>query len=120
MMDPRATEAPDRHQTDQEKDRQYEHAQAIFSVSSGMIGVCLTGIGLVKIVSADGRFESICDALLVVDAILFGVTAFGAFRWMYDTIRRKKPRPLPVIVTPFFVALGLMIIICALFGWDML
>lgn len=119
-METNAIQTADHREAGKERDRRFDHAQAIFSVSSGMIGVCLTGIGLVKVVLASKPFGSLCDDLLAIDAILFGLTALSAFRWMQTTVRRRQPRPLSMVAVPFFIALALMVAICALFGWDII
>src|SRR4030095_6905793 len=43
----------------------------IFTVSSAMVGVCLTGIGLIRVVITLGRADTLADDLLAGDALLF-------------------------------------------------
>jgi len=43
----------------------------IFTVSAGMVGVCLTVIGLLHVVTAVRKVDTIADNLLAIDAILF-------------------------------------------------
>ena len=43
----------------------------IFTVSAGLLGVCLTVIGLVQIIIHPGKENTLADDLLVIDAILF-------------------------------------------------
>ena len=51
----------------------FTHTLTVFSVSAGMIGVCLTAIGLAKIVAQAKGVETICDDLIAIDAVLFGI-----------------------------------------------
>src|SRR2546423_5797780 len=43
----------------------------IFTVSSAMVGVCLTVIGLIRVVITLGRADTVADDLLAGDALLF-------------------------------------------------
>ena len=58
----------------------FNHALTVFSVSAGMIGVCLTAIGLVKIVTKANGFDALCDDLIAIDAMVFGLAALLGFR----------------------------------------
>ena len=52
-------------------DELFWHRLTIFSVSAGMVGVCLTGIGLFRVVTRLGAVQSLGDELMSVDALLF-------------------------------------------------
>ena len=69
----------------------FTHTLTVFSVSAGMIGVCLTAIGLVKIVSQAKGVETVCDDLIVIDAIVFGLAALLGFQGLRRFIRRETP-----------------------------
>src|SRR5438046_5850401 len=43
----------------------------IFTVSSAMVGVCLTVIGLIRVVVTLGKADTLADDCLAVDALLF-------------------------------------------------
>src|SRR5438876_9705683 len=43
----------------------------MFTVSSAMAGVCLTVIGLIRVVIALGKADTLADDLLASDALLF-------------------------------------------------
>src|SRR5258708_37540355 len=43
----------------------------IFTVSSAMVGVCLTVIGLIRVVITFGRADTLADDFLAGDALLF-------------------------------------------------
>ena len=42
----------------------------IFTVSSAMVGVCLTIIGLIRVVITLGRADTLADDFLAADALL--------------------------------------------------
>jgi hypothetical protein len=50
----------------------------IFTVSSAMVGVCLTVIGLIRVVITLGKADTLADDLLASDALLF-LTLVSAF-----------------------------------------
>src|SRR5947208_10820523 len=43
----------------------------IFTVSSAMVGVCLTVIGLIRVVITLGKADTLADDFLATDALLF-------------------------------------------------
>lgn len=61
----------------------------IFTVSSAMVGVCLTVIGLIRVVITLGKIDTIADDLLATDAFLFLVACLLSY-WALRTrsIRR--------------------------------
>ena len=67
----------------------FTHTLTVFSVSAGMIGVCLTAIGLVKIVSQAKGVDTLCDDLIAIDAIVFGVAAWLGFRGLQRFSRHE-------------------------------
>ncbi len=98
----------------------FTHTLTVFSVSSGMIGVCLTAIGLVKVVSQAKRVETLCDDLIVIDAMVFGLAALLGFQGVRRFIRRQAPPAHQVMDGVFFIGLALTIVICGVFAWNLL
>ena len=98
----------------------FTHTLTVFSVSSGMIGVCLTAIGLVKVVSQAKRVETLCDDLIVIDAMVFGLAALLGFQGVRRFIRHQSPPAHQVMDWVFFIALALTIVICGVFAWNLL
>jgi hypothetical protein len=56
-----------------------ELGEHIFSVSAGMVGVCITVIGLFRIVSRSQHVDSVADNLLSIDALVFLASCFLAY-----------------------------------------
>ncbi len=55
----------------------------ILTVSATMVGVCLTAIGLIRVVVTLRRIETIVDDLVSIDAVMFvaaGLLAYWAMR----------------------------------------
>lgn len=53
------------------KDLEEDICIHIFTVSASMVGVCLTVIGLLNVVIAVRKADTIADNLLAIDAVLF-------------------------------------------------
>jgi hypothetical protein len=92
----------------------------IFSVSAGLVGVCLTVIGLFRVVLRLQKIDSIADNLLAVDALGFLVScglAYFAIR-SRDLPRRRRLEVLADRV--FLVSLGLMTAVCSLVAYELI
>jgi hypothetical protein len=67
----------------QEREHALTQQITVFTVCSGMIGVCLTAISLVLVAKKVREFRTFCDALLVIDMLIFlvaGIASYVAFR----------------------------------------
>jgi hypothetical protein len=76
LTEPRV-EPKDSQDTDelrQFEERLHAHRLTLLSVSSGMVGVCLTGIGLIGVLKHLRRTETVIDELLTGNALLFLIT----------------------------------------------
>lgn len=89
----------------------------VFSVSAGMVGVCLTGIGLLRLITSQTQVQTLGDDLLAIDAFLFVVCAFlafGSFKMRTLKIRRRLRLWVDIL---FFVALTGMGAICVIIAY---
>src|SRR4030081_1618127 len=64
----------------------------IFTVSSAMVGVCLTVIGLVRVVITLGKADSLADDLLAGDALLFLISCFLSYATLCSRRLRRIHR----------------------------
>jgi hypothetical protein len=84
----------------------------IFTVSSAMVGVCLTVIGLIRVVITLGRADTVADDLLASDALLFltsSLLSYAAMRARSFRRMHKIERAADVV---FIVAMVVMTAIC--------
>lgn len=96
-----------------------ELIEHIFSISAGMVGVCLTGIGLVRVVIATRQLESLADDLLVVDAFAFLIAcllAYAALRTLSEARSRLFARLADVT---FLGGLSFMFVVCCVLAYSM-
>jgi len=87
---------------------------AVFSVAAGMIGVCLTGIGLLHVANAMRRITTLADELLAVDSLFFlgcCLVSFLSFRIRREPIHRRLRQTADTL---FFFGLLVMVVVCAL------
>lgn len=86
----------------------------ICPISAAMVGVCLTGISLVRVIVAVNRSGSAADDLLAIDAVLFLIAtlaSYFALRIGSDTRLHRLER----IADIAFIAAMLLMTICCVF-----
>ena len=84
----------------------------IFTVSAGMVGVCLTVIGLLRVVIALRKADTLADNLLAFDAVLFLIACLSAYWALRTRSRRRMYLVERLADAVFIIALLLMVVIC--------
>ncbi len=100
--------------------REHELAMNVFVVSSAMVGVCLTAIGILRLVTGENRAQTIGDDLLAVDAVVFSVSTGLAF-WSFKTRNadvRKRIRWIVEVL--FLIGLAVMAIASVVIAYALL
>ncbi len=91
----------------------------ILSVSAGMVGVCLTVIGLIRVVITLRNADTFADDLLAFDAILFLVACLSSY-WALRTRSAQRMYRLERFAdVVFLLALVLTVAICAFIVYAM-
>src|SRR5213080_1276810 len=86
----------------------------IFTVSSPMVGVCLTVIGLVRVVITLGKANTLADDFLAMDALLFLTSTLLSY-WALRSRGIRRMHRLERIADGIFIfAMIGMVAICAL------
>jgi hypothetical protein len=85
----------------------------IFTVSSAMVGVCLTVIGLIRVVITFGKADTLADDLLALDALLFLVSCLLSYAALRSRTFRRMHRIERAADVVFIVAMIVMTTICA-------
>jgi hypothetical protein len=95
-------------------------AGRIFTTSAQLVGVCLTVIGLFRIVSHLKNINSVADNLMAIDALVF----LGSCLLSYLALRSlKTERSLALEQAAdvvFLLGLGTMVALCALVAWELI
>src|ERR1700757_5368770 len=86
----------------------------IFTVSSAMVGVCLTVIGLIRVVITLGTADTLADDFLAADALLFLISCLLSY-WALCSRELRRMHRLEKIADGIFIfAIIGMVIICGL------
>ena len=75
----------------------------IFTVSATMVGVCLTAVGLIRVVITMRGVESIIDTLVALDAVLFVVSGLLSY-WALRSRKRGRLHHIEGIAERVFIA----------------
>jgi hypothetical protein len=86
----------------------------LFTVSSAMVGVCLTVIGLIRVVITLGKVDTFADDLLALDAFLFLIASLLSYSALRTRSMGRMRRVELVADRIFILAMILMTVICAL------
>ena len=86
----------------------------IFTVSSAMVGVCLTVIGLIRVVITFGKIDTLADDLLAGDAFLFLVACLLSYWALRTRSIRRMHRVERIADAIFLFAMILMTGVCGL------
>jgi cation transport ATPase len=105
---------------DPEDERYHTHLLTLLSVSSAMVGVCLTAIGLIGILKALDRLEIVVDELLSLGTLLFMAVSLLSFLGIRTGLRQSW-KGLPLTIDVLF-CLGLLVLAIAsvLLAWVVL
>src|SRR5207237_5561694 len=90
----------------------------IFTVSSAMVGVCLTVIGLIRVVITLGNADTLADDFLAADALLFLVSCLLSYWALRSRGFGRMHRLEQIADTVFIVAMIGMVLICALITYS--
>src|SRR5947208_8372383 len=91
----------------------------IFTVSSAMVGVCLTVIGLIRVVITLGKADTLADDLLASDALLFLTSCLLSYAALRVRNFRRRHRIERAADGIFIVAMVVMTVICGFITYSM-
>jgi hypothetical protein len=89
----------------------------LFSVSAALVGVCLTVIGLIRVVISVEQIDTLADDLLVVDALFFLCSCLCAYWALRMRSIRRMHRLEQIADGSFIMGLILMVCVCGIIGW---
>ena len=91
----------------------------IFTVSSAMVGVCLTVIGLIRVVITLGNIDTLADDLLAADAFLFLLACLLSYSSLRTRNVQRMHRVERIADGMFILAMILMAVICGVITYAM-
>jgi cytochrome c oxidase assembly factor CtaG len=83
-----------------------------------MVGVCLTVIGLIRVVITLGRADTLADDLLAGDSLLFLISCLLSYWALRSRGSRRMHRLEKIADGIFIVAMIGMVIICAVITYS--
>lgn len=92
----------------------------IFTTSAALVGVCLTVIGLIRVVTATTKVGTIADDLLAADATLFMVSCVLSYWALRVRNVRRMHRIERAADAIFLLGLLLMTTVCGVITWALL
>jgi|SRR5450432_490632 len=84
----------------------------IFTVSAAMVGVCLTVIGLLRVVITLRKADTLADDLLALDSALFLFSCLASYWVLRTRSVRRRHRVERLADLVFILALLLMVAVC--------
>ncbi len=100
-----------------QEQREYDLTLHVFSIFAAMIGVCLTAIGILRLVAAQTKVQTLGDEFLTADAVLFVICCFLSF-WSFKTKQLRLRQRLRLFVDVLLmVALVVMVGVCAIIAY---
>jgi hypothetical protein len=93
----------------------------LFSVSAGLVGVCLTVIGIIRIgINLDAGYTTIADELLAADAFCFAAACLLAYSSIRSPAQAKAKRLEGYADRLFMVGMTVMCVISAIVAFSFL
>ena len=86
--------------------------QLICPIAAAMVGVCLTGIGILQLVVSFGRHATLADDMLAFDAMLFLVAVLTSYFALRLSSTHRQHRLEQVADAAFISGMVLMTAVC--------
>jgi hypothetical protein len=83
-----------------------------------MVGVCLTVIGLIRVVISVQKIDTLADDLLAVDALIFLCSCLSAYWALRMRSVRRMHRLERMADVSFILGLILMVIVCGIITYN--
>ena len=92
----------------------------IFAASAALLGVCLTVIGIIRVIIATSNVDTVADDLLAIDALLFLGSCLLSYWALRTRSRRRMYRVERIADAVFIVGLMLMTAVCGVITYALL
>ena len=92
----------------------------VLQVSATQVGICLTGIGLVRLIGQSGVISKAADDVLALNALGFLVTGVVAYLAMRAASAERQRRLERVADVLFLLCLALMVLVGLLLAYEIL
>ncbi|HTI51306.1 MAG TPA: hypothetical protein VL475_10155 [Planctomycetaceae bacterium] len=100
-------------------EQEHTHMLTVFSVSAGMVGVCLTAIGLIQVMEHLQNALTFCDEILVFDALLFLNACVFSYWALHHRFRNHYRRLRLTVDTLLMLGIVMMVIVCGMIAYSL-
>lgn len=101
----------------EDDERHYLHLLTMLTVSTAMIGVCITTIGLLGILKSLNQTEWFIEEMLSISSLMFLATTLLSFVGMRTRLRHIYPKLFTATDVIFCLGLGFVFVATALLAW---
>ena len=91
----------------------------IFEVSAALVGVCLTVIGIIGLITSLKKMETLADEITALDAVIFLAACIAAYMGIKTRDRRRRLKLERTADTFFITGLCGMVLICLLIVFNL-
>jgi len=106
--------------SDENNSNEHRISTLIFSVSAGLVGVCLTVIGIFRAIGELKSFSTIGDNILAIDALIFLASCMFAYSSMRSRDALKKHKLERIADILFIFGLSLMAVVCSIIAYTLI
>lgn len=92
--------------------RAFAHERTVFAVCASMVGVCLTAIGLIRIVERVGMLRTLSRVVLAVDAVVFLAGALLSFAALRELVAGRSSRFVSLADAAMLLGLVGIVVVC--------
>src|SRR6059058_3648157 len=104
---------PDAEEQQIERELTIQLYTQMFALGGAMVGVCLTVIGVLRLIIEVKGYRTMADDLVAIDGMLFLFACVSSFLTLKATDRAKRKLFQRITDTVFLGAITLMMAICA-------
>lgn len=90
----------------------------IFTVSAGLVGVCLTVLGLFRVIFRLSKVHEISDGLIAIDALGFLAACVFAYLGLRAKARSRRRRLQLLADVTFLLSLSFMVLVGCLIAYE--
>lgn len=100
-------------------EEEHTHMLTVFSVSAGMVGVCLTAIGLIQVMEHLQNALTFCDEVLAFDALLFLSSCIASYWALHHRFRSNYRRLRLIVDTLLMMGIIMMAVVCGMIAYSL-
>lgn len=107
------------NETDRSRELDEQASRMICSISAAMLGICLTGISLMRVLISLRHQDTFADDLLALNAIMFLFTLITSY-WSLRTISTRRLRRLERLAdAAFLISMCVLTLNCFFIAYAM-